>query len=59
MNAIAKSSAVDAEAIVRRYQRAKDRRDPWLGHWRDCYAYALPQRENVIVGARPGEKKGT
>jgi hypothetical protein len=31
-------------AILSRFQRAKSRRRPWEGLWRDCYAYALPQR---------------
>ena len=34
-------SAVD---IVRRFQRAKAARGQWESHWRECYAYALPQR---------------
>lgn len=49
----------DADAILRRFQRATDRRAVWEGHWRDVYAYALPQREHVLGGALPGEKKGT
>ncbi len=49
----------DADAILRRFQRAQDRRATWEGHWRDAYAYALPQREHVFGGGHPGEKKGT
>ena len=32
------------EAILSRYQAAQSRRQPWESLWRDCYAYALPQR---------------
>ena len=32
------------EAILSRYQAAQSRRRPWESLWRDCYAYALPQR---------------
>jgi hypothetical protein len=32
------------EAILSRYNCAKSRRLPWESLWRDCYAYALPQR---------------
>lgn len=49
----------DAEALIKRYQRAKDRRRHWEGHWQECYEFALPQREGVIAGSTPGEKKGT
>ena len=34
------------EAILSRYQAAQTRRRPWESLWRDCYAYALPQRGN-------------
>ncbi len=32
------------EAILSRYQAAQSRRRAWESLWRDCYAYALPQR---------------
>ncbi|MGI9437267.1 MAG: portal protein [Geminicoccaceae bacterium] len=32
------------EAILSRYQAAQSRRRPWESLWRDCYAFALPQR---------------
>ena len=32
------------EAILSRYNCAKSRRLPWESLWRDCYAFALPQR---------------
>lgn len=49
----------DADALLKRYRRAKDRRSHWEGHWQECYEFALPQREGVIAGSTPGEKKGT
>lgn len=52
-------SSHDAETLIKRYQRAKDRRSHWEGHWQECYEFALPQREGVIAGSTPGEKKGT
>lgn len=44
------------ERLVERYRRARDRRGAWDAHWRDCYDYALPQRE-VLFGAEPGGKR--
>jgi hypothetical protein len=32
------------EALRRRYAAARSRRAAWEGLWRDCYAFALPQR---------------
>ena len=49
----------DADHLIARYQRAKDRRSHWEGHWQECYEFALPQREGAITGSTPGEKKGT
>ncbi len=36
------------DAIVTRYRRAKSRRDTWESLWRQCYEYALPQREGAL-----------
>ncbi len=34
-----------APAAVRKgFERARERRQPWEPLWRECYAYALPQR---------------
>lgn len=49
----------DADRVIARYQRAKERRSHWEGHWQECYEFALPQREGAITSATPGEKKGT
>ncbi|HEX6143364.1 MAG TPA: portal protein [Geminicoccaceae bacterium] len=32
------------DAVRARFQQAQKRRRPWESLWRDCYAYALPQR---------------
>ncbi len=50
---------LDPNKVIERYRRAKTRRSLWEGHWRECYEYALPQREGVIDPANPGAKKGT
>lgn len=52
------NDARDADLLIARYQRAKDRRSYWEGHWQECYEFALPQREGAITGSTPGEKKG-
>jgi len=53
------AQAYDADRLIARYQRAKERRSHWEGHWQECYEFALPQREGAITGSTPGEKKGT
>lgn len=49
----------DVDQLLARFQRAKDRRSHWEGHWQECYEFALPQREGAIANRNPGEKKGT
>lgn len=49
---------IDADVLLRRYRRARDRRGLWESHWRECYEYALPGREAVLGTPSPGEKKG-
>ncbi len=53
------NNAFDADTLIQRYRRAKERRSHWDSHWRECYAYAFPQREGTIAETSPGEKKGT
>lgn len=31
--------------IIKRYQKAKAKKDTWESVWQECYAYAFPQRE--------------
>lgn len=35
------------EKLVVRYQKASEKKSNWEEHWRECYEYAFPQRENV------------
>lgn len=35
------------EKLVERYKKACERKQNWEPHWRECYAYAFPLRENV------------
>lgn len=51
-------NAPDPEKLIARYRRAMERRQPWAGHWQECYAHALPQREAAIMDTAPGAKKG-
>lgn len=53
------ASDLDPDKLVERYRRAKERRTPWEGHWRECFEFSLPHREAAIVAGQPGEKKGT
>ncbi len=48
------------EKLVTRYQKAAAKKADWEEHWRECYEYAFPQRENVSVngyGENYGAKK--
>lgn len=48
------------ELIVERYHKALQRKQNWEGHWRECYEFALPQRENVssdYAGGSEGSKQ--
>lgn len=48
---------VPVEAVLGRYERAKSRRSSWEAHWRECYDYAMPQRDGALSGTTPGAKK--
>jgi len=41
-------SGLIPEDIIRRYQRAKERRAGWEGIWQDCYDFALPSRDTAV-----------
>lgn len=43
--------------LIERFDAAKNRKAPWISHLRECYAYALPQRE-TFNSYSPGQKKG-
>lgn len=45
------------EAVLKTYQRAKERRSMWEQHWRECYDFALPLRtQKFQSGARTADK---
>ncbi|TCS61694.1 portal protein [Varunaivibrio sulfuroxidans] len=48
---------ISPEAIVKRYRRAKEQRATWEGHWRECYAYALPHHDGGLRPAAEGGRK--
>lgn len=50
-------SELDPETIIRRFEKAKERRSVWESHWQECYDYALPRRDGAISTISPGEKK--
>lgn len=43
-----------AENLLARYHKAVERRSRWESLWRDCYTYALPQREHIPSGQNVG-----
>ncbi|MBT4890051.1 MAG: phage tail protein [Rhodospirillales bacterium] len=47
----------DGTVLIARYRRAVERRSQWESLWRDCYSYALPQRDGVSQSATPGTIK--
>jgi len=46
------------EQLIQRFDAAKARKMPWISHLRECYEYALPQRDN-FSGQAKGAKKNT
>lgn len=47
------------DQLTKRYRAALERRTPWEGTWRDCFANALPQREGSVGPTTPGAIKTT
>ena len=39
------------EKLIKRYQKAEERKQQWEPHWQECYEYAFPQRENICRSA--------
>ncbi len=50
-------TGITVRQAVERFRLAKERRAVWEAHWRECYDYALPQRDGTVGVRRPGEKK--
>lgn len=46
----------NAEQIRAGFRRAFQSRQAWEAHWRDCYRYALPQREAGRQGGRQDDR---
>jgi hypothetical protein len=44
--------------LLRRYRRARARRQRWEGTWRECYDFALPSRESALGETAPGGARG-
>ena len=44
--------------LITRFDAAKAKKEPWITHLRECYEYALPQRE-VFNLYSPGQKKNS
>ena len=53
-----KKNKLNADSVVKRFEAAKQRRTSWEAHWRECYEYALPQRE-IFTKHSKGAKKNT
>ena len=53
-----KKSTEGVAALMKRYETAKQHRSSWESHWKECYEYALPQRE-VFNETAEGSKKNT
>jgi len=51
-----KDNASAVNALVKRYETAKRYRTTWEMHWKECYEYALPQRE-IFTEYEKGQKK--
>ena len=50
-------SQLTPEAVLRTYQRAKERRSTWEQHWSECYDFALPLRtQKYQNGAKTADK---
>ena len=48
---------MDSSALIKRFEKAKDRKmQNWYSHMRECFQYAVPQRETFDDHA-PGQKK--
>ena len=53
-----KKSTESVAALMKRYETSKQHRASWESHWKECYEYALPQRE-VFNDHSKGAKKNT
>ncbi len=47
----------DGEAIIKRREKAAQRKELWRGTYKDAYRYAMPRRETFDWGDTPGQLK--
>ena len=47
----------DAEALIKRREKAQKRKDNWRSLYRDCYKYAMPMRDTFDWDETPGQFK--
>ncbi|MBF0128649.1 MAG: head-tail connector protein [Alphaproteobacteria bacterium] len=47
-----------ADRLLKRYHKARERRSVWEAHWRECYEYVLPQRQDFLRHGSAGDKGG-
>ena len=50
-------SGLKPQDVIRRYQRAKERRAGWESLWQECYDYALPSRDTAVRPAAYGGRR--
>jgi hypothetical protein len=46
-----------AESVLKRFQKARDKRVHWEAHWQECYDYALPSLGGPLLTSTPGAKR--
>ncbi len=47
----------DGEAIIKRREKAAQRKELWRGTYKDAFRYAMPRRETFDWGSTPGQLK--
>lgn len=47
----------DLDALIRRFEQARERRRNWESLWQECYDYALPQRGGFTRADIPGGRQ--
>lgn len=52
-----RQESLGADVVLKRYERSRQRRAAWEGHWQECYDYALPLRGGPIANSTPGAKR--
>ncbi len=50
-------SGLNPQDVIRRYQRARERRSGWESLWQECYDYALPSRDTAVRASVQGVRR--